>query len=332
MNRSDYQRQKKRQRRISFKKLIYITGGIFTVMLLAAGAYAVYLYQSVEETVNSDMQVQLARDKPETRSAEVDMDNSEPVSFLLLGVDEEGEVAGRTDTIIVVTVNPADESIRMLSLPRDLRIDIPGQDDMEKINHVHAYAGPDGAIESVEDFLDIPIDYFITANMNGFQGMIDALGGITVENSFAFDQNEFTFEEGEVELNGEEALAYARMRDEDPRGDIGRNARQRQIVNQIINEGASFRSVTRVEEILEVLSENIQTNMEFDKMRKLQQNYASARHEQQTLEIVGEGETIDDVWYLVVSDEERERVSQEFRSHLNLDEEPDLASRDDEES
>ncbi|WP_147802795.1 LCP family protein [Alkalicoccus halolimnae] len=300
------------------RKLFYIVGGIFLLFLLAGGGYLFYLYNSVQNTIDSEMHVDLERDKPDGRTAEVDMDNGEPVSFLLMGVDAEESTSGRTDTIMVITVNPAEESMRMLSLPRDTRMELPGR-GQDKVNHAYAYGGADMALEAVEDYFDIPLDYFITVNMSGFQEIVNAVDGVTVDNAFAFQQDEYSFEEGEVHLNGEEALAYARMRKEDPEGDFGRNTRQRQVVNAIINEGAQFSSVTRIGDILDAMGNNVVTNLDFEKMRKLQSNYSDTRHNQETLEINGSGETIDGIWYYSVSDEERSRLSSEFRTHLGLD-------------
>jgi polyisoprenyl-teichoic acid--peptidoglycan teichoic acid transferase len=246
------------------------------------------------------------------------MDNREPLSFLLLGVDAEEAAQGLADTIMVITVNPEDDSMKMVSLPRDLRLTIPGRSNPDKINHSYGYGGPDLIMDTVENYLDIPLDYFVTVNMNGFEEIIDALGGVEVENSFAFEQNEFFFEEGEHELNGEEALAYARMRKEDPDGDIGRNSRQRQIVNSMIEEGAQLSSLGNAQDLLDALGNNVLTNLDFEKMRKLQQNYASARHDQETLELEVENERIDGLWYILVEDEERERISEELKYHLEI--------------
>jgi polyisoprenyl-teichoic acid--peptidoglycan teichoic acid transferase len=300
------------------KKLLYILGTLFLLLLLAGGGYAYYLYDSVQGTIDSEMHVELERDQSEERETELDMDNEDPVSFLLLGVDAEDSKQGLTDTMMVVTVNPARDSMRMVSLPRDTRVEIPGYGE-DKINHAYGLGGADLALDTVEKYLDLPLDYFVTINMEGFEEMVDAVGGVPVENDFAFEQNDIFFPEGDVYLDGERALAYSRMRKEDPDGDLGRNARQRQVVNALIDEGAQLSSVTRAEELLDVLGSNILTNLDFDKMMKLQQHYASARHNQETLEIEGDGERIDGIWYLMVQEEERERISADLREHLELE-------------
>ncbi|MCR6112263.1 LCP family protein [Bacillus sp. A301a_S52] len=301
------------------KKVMIILGSLFLVSLLAVGGYGFYLYKSVQTTVNSSMHTELNREKPDLREFVVNMEAREPVSFLLLGVDAEESTSGRTDTMMVITVNPDDESMRMVSIPRDTLMEIPGLGKQDKVNHAFAFGGPDMAISAIENYLDIPIDYFLTVNMDGFQEMVDALGGVTVQNELDFSQNGHEFNQGELFLNGDQALAYARMRKEDPRGDLGRNERQRQIVNSMIKEGAQLSSITRAESILDALGNNIMTNLTFDNMISLQQNYMSATRNQETLELTGTGDMIDGVWYLIVPEEERIQLSGELRTHLGLE-------------
>ncbi|PYZ92570.1 LytR family transcriptional regulator [Salipaludibacillus keqinensis] len=301
------------------RKALIIIGSVLLLFIVAVGGYGFYLYKSVQSTVNSDMHAGLEREKSEKRELEVDMDDREPVSFLLLGIDAEDSTSGRTDTMMVITVNPEDESMRMVSLPRDTRMEIVGRGVEDKVNHAYAFGGADMAVATVENYFDIPIDYFLTVNMEGFKDMVDAVGGVAVNNSFSFNQSGYEFNEGELFLDGDEALAYARMRQEDSRGDLGRNERQRQIVNGMIREGASLSSITRAESILDAMGSNMLTNLTFDKMIKLQQNYADARHSQETMEMTGDGQRIDGIWYLIVPDEERNRISSELRAHLGVD-------------
>src|SRR5690606_27392907 len=131
---------------------------------------------------------------------------------------------------IVLTVNPNKESIQMVSIPRDTRTEIIGKGFEDKINHAYAFGGMEMAIDTVENFLDIPIDYYVQVNMEGFKDLIDAVGGVTVENDLAFTQDGYHFPEGTITLYGDEALAFVRMRKNDPRGEFGRQLRQRQII------------------------------------------------------------------------------------------------------
>lgn len=302
------------------RKKVLVATFLLILIISGIGGYYVYsIYQAAQETINVTMQENLDRTSSERRVDEVDLDNSPALSFLLLGTDtEEAEQSGRSDTMIVVTVNPDEESMKMLSIPRDTLVNIPGHMEQDKINHAFAYGGSDLAMETVESFLDIPIDYVIRVNMSGFVELVDAVGGVTVENERAFRQDGYHFEEGPVSLDGDKALAFTRMRQGDPEGDLGRNRRQQQVVMGIIDEGASFSSITRVESILEGLGNNIRTNLDFDVISVLMFDYSSARHDLTTLQLEGNGTTIDGIWYLKVDEEERNRLSDALKEHLEI--------------
>jgi polyisoprenyl-teichoic acid--peptidoglycan teichoic acid transferase len=111
----------------------------------------------------------------------------------------------------------------MLSIPRDTRTEIVGKGTIEKINHAYAFGNEEMAMKTVENFLDIPIDYYIKVSMEGFKDIVDAVGGITVNNDLDFTQDGYHFPKGQVNLDGKKALAFTRMRHEDPRGDFGAN-------------------------------------------------------------------------------------------------------------
>jgi LCP family protein required for cell wall assembly len=250
----------------------------------------------------------------------VNVESNEPLSFLITGVDARGENhSGRTDTIIVMTVNPKNQSVKMLSIPRDTRTEIVGRGIQDKINHAHAFGGMSMTIDTVEQFLDIPIDHYVSINMEGFKGLVDAIGGVTVENAFAFTESGHSFNEGQLFLSGDEALAYARMRKKDPRGDFGRNDRQRQIVEAVIQEGAQLGSVTRVGNILGAVGASVRTDLDLDDMWKVQSRYKSARHNVDQIELIGNGTTINGIYYLQIADDEVARVRTELRTHLGLD-------------
>jgi polyisoprenyl-teichoic acid--peptidoglycan teichoic acid transferase len=299
------------------KKFLKILGVILGIILLAGAGYAYYVYSSVKQTV-SEMHDTSEWQGSDKRDSKLNLSN-DPISILILGVDERKGDRGRSDTLIVVTVNPKDNSMYMTSIPRDTRTEIVGKGTKDKINHAYAFGGTTMAIKSVENFLDIPIDYYTKVNMESFKGIVDALGGVTVNNQkFAFNFEGYSFPVGSLNLSGEEALAYSRMRKADPRGDFGRNERQRQVINAIVNEGAQVSSVTKLGDILGVLGDNIKTNMSFDEMKDIQANYKGARKNVQSLEIKGQGGKINGVYYFNVNDEERNRISSVLKEHLEL--------------
>src|SRR5690606_2034932 len=161
----------------------------------------------------------------------------------------------------------------------------------------------------VENFLDIPIDYFVEVNMESFQDIVNAVGGVTVNNPFAFDYEGYSFKKGEIKLNGAEALKYSRMRYDDPRGDFGRQDRQRQIIQAVIKQGANLSTITKVDDILGVLGNNVQTNISFDQMLDIQKNYKDAAGNLQQSQVSGSGTKIDGIYYFIVPEAERDALS-----------------------
>lgn len=300
------------------KKWTLILVSIAAVLLLSAGSYIFLIYHSVKETAQT-MHEPINRQKSEKRLAPIKVEQRDPVSFLLIGVDERANDIGRSDTLIVVTVNPEKKSMKMVSIPRDTRTKIIGKDFDDKINHAYAYGGVEMAIASVEHFLNIPVDYYIKVNMEGFQDLVNAVGGVTIQNPFSFSTDGVNFPKGSISLNGEDALTYARMRYEDPRGDFGRQDRQKQIIKAIIDKGASFSSLTNYEDILNVIGHHVKTNLTFAEMKDFQQNYKAATSTLEQLHITGNGTKLNGIYYLIVPEEKRLEISDLLRDHLGLE-------------
>ncbi|HEY9577020.1 MAG TPA: LCP family protein, partial [Pseudobacillus sp.] len=163
-----------------------------------------------------------------------------------------------------------------------------------------------------------PVDYYVEMNMDGFKELVDAVGGVSVDNTIAFSYEGETFNKGTIHLTGEQALKYTRMRHDDPQGDFGRQARQRQVIQGILDKGASMKSIWKYNDILGALETNMQTNLSVDEMMAIQKHYAGARNNIKQEQLGGAGQKIDGIYYYIVSDEEKERVSSIFKEHLNL--------------
>lgn len=300
------------------KKWLWITLSIIGVLLIGIVSYLYSIYHSVEDAAK-EMYEAPTREKSVKRVETVEFVRKDPISFLIMGVDERENDKGRTDTLIVMTINPEMKSMKMVSIPRDTRTDIIGKGNEDKINHAYAFGGTDMAINTVENFLDIPIDHYVKVNMESFKEIVDTVGGVTVNNPFEFSDGGFTFKKGEIRLNGEQALSYSRMRKKDPRGDFGRQDRQKQIIMGVIQKGASFSSLGKHDDIFEVLGDSVKTNLTFEQMIDIQANYKDARHNLEQLQVKGSGDTIDKIYYYLVPETERLSLSQQLKSHLNLE-------------
>lgn len=296
-----------------------VTGIVLLLMVLGGGAYAYSVYHSLNSAVET-MHEPIKRDKSDKRTEEVKFQERDPFSVLLMGVDERKNDKGRSDTMIVLTVNPDTKSVKMLSIPRDTLTDIVGHGTRDKINHAYAFGGVEMAMDTVEEMLDIPIDYYVQINMEGFEDIVNAVGGITVNNDLSFDAGGYSFPEGQVDLNGKKALAYTRMRYDDPRGDFGRQIRQRQIIQGIISEGASVKSLWKFDDIFDALGSNVKTNIEFKEMVDIQKHYKDASNDIEQIKIeAGSGTRIDNIYYYVIPEEEIARLQNLLKEHLELE-------------
>ncbi|WP_445430195.1 LCP family glycopolymer transferase [Bacillus atrophaeus] len=284
-------------------------------LLLTIGGLSYYsIYRTVAKSVNH-MYEPLHRDS-KSQDAVIGHD---PISILLLGVDERPGDKGRTDSMIVLTINPETKKSTMVSIPRDTRVFMRSKNTDIKINAAYTYEGIEGTVQTVEQFLNIPINYYIKLNMEGFKDIVDAIGGITVNNDFPFTLEGVHIPKGEQHIDGKVALKYARMRKEDPRGDFGRQQRQREIINQIVHEGAQLKSLKNYQGILTSLEKNIQTNLTLDKMIDIQSSYKEAVNNIKQIEVKGDDKKIDNLWYYVVKNETRKDLSKTLRHQLNLE-------------
>jgi polyisoprenyl-teichoic acid--peptidoglycan teichoic acid transferase len=298
-------------------KLLKVTGIVLLVLLIAGGAYGFTVYNSLKTAVDT-MHEPIERKQSEKRPEPVELVEKDPFSVLMLGTDATND-KGRTDTIIVLTVNPTNNSVKMLSIPRDTRTEIIGKGFDDKINHAHAFGGVEMAMETVENFLDIPIDYYMKVNMEGFEDIVNVVGGVTINNAFEFSQDGVQFPKGEITLTGEQALPYVRMRKQDPNGDFGRNTRQRAIIQAVIKEGASVSSLTNFSNIFKALGDNVKTNLTFDQMVDIQKNYKTAGSNIEQMEIKGAGTKINGIYYLQIPQGEQLRVQTELKAQLELE-------------
>jgi polyisoprenyl-teichoic acid--peptidoglycan teichoic acid transferase len=303
----------KKKKRRWLRVLIFSFVFLFTII----GAYAFSVYNSLTDAVDT-MHSPIEREKSEKRTEEVSLKKAQPFSVLLLGVDEREGDRGRSDSIITLTINPEQDSVKMLSIPRDTRTEIIGKGTEDKINHAYAFGGVEMSLATVEHFLDIPIDYVVQINMEGFKDIVNSVGGVTVQNDLDFTYEGTHFPKGELKLTGEKALKYSRMRYEDPRGDFGRQQRQRQIIQGVINEGASLSTLANFGDIFEALGSNVKTNLTFDEMMTIQSKYKSASKTIDQLTLNGQGTKIDGTYYLRIPNEERSRIQSILKEHLEM--------------
>ncbi|MGX1191913.1 LCP family protein [Metabacillus sp. SLBN-84] len=330
MNRQEVKKIKKKKKKSIFKRILFL----FFILFLAVGGYAGYVFYQTYQAANNSYD-DLGRDKSKLRDEAVTISN-DPVSILLLGVEDysSGGKGGRADTLMVATFNPKDQTMKLLSLPRDTRVNIPGKESKRKINSAYSSGGKELTIETVEDFLDIPIDYYATVNFEGFKNIIDIVGGITVDVPFDFEQNSddpkaevLEFKEGPMEMDGRYALAYARMRMADPNNDIGRNERQQQVVKEVINEIVSAGTLLKVDQLTNEVGENVETNMRMSELLGFYKKYNNFNTNKiETVKLEGVGEYIGNAAYWLPDDTSLANTQIELKKHLELETDNDTLS------
>ncbi|MBQ1512220.1 MAG: LCP family protein [Erysipelotrichaceae bacterium] len=227
-----------------------------------------------------------------------DMDRNS-FSVFLAGSDTRSgllSTAGRFDVNMLVTVNPQTKRILIVSIPRDLYVPNPwlGQ-EKDKLTHLGIY-GVGNTMEELEDLFGTEIDNYMIVNFSSFKKIVDSLGGIRIENPYAFEATEagiptgYYFEEGELTLNGDEALAYVRERYTLPDGDFGRNMHQTLVLNAILDKMMSSAVLMKAERLLRDLQGSFLTNVAVKEMYGLirMQLGSSAGWQIETVRLTGE--------------------------------------------
>lgn len=204
---------------------------------------------------------------------------TEPLTLLFMGVDtgtgsRTEDWVGNSDSMLLVTINPKTKKTTMMSLERDILVDLSASDgeltgQQNKLNAAYQEGEKEGAIATIEALMNIQIDHYVMINMQGMIDLVDAVGGITVDNKFDFDisiadqEPEYTaiVPPGKQKVNGEQALVYARMRYQDPHGDYGRQQRQREVIQKIMAKVLSMNSVSRYQKILDAVAKNMRTSV-----------------------------------------------------------------------
>jgi polyisoprenyl-teichoic acid--peptidoglycan teichoic acid transferase len=298
-------RESRINKRKKWKKILFSGFIVFAVLLAVGLGYAYNLYSQVNKAATK-MHEKI--DWVGSGNQKEKIEQKKPLNILLMGVDERAGDKGRSDSLILMQLNPENDSMTMLSIPRDTRVEIAGRGKMDKINHSYAFGGTKMTVETVENFLDLKLDYYIKLNMEALSEIVDALGGITVNNNLTWSdegyyKKGYVYKKGEITLDGPKTLGYVRMRHLDNNGDFGRQARQRQVINAIVDKGASVSSINKIDNILEVLGDRVKTNMTFSEMKDIQKGYIGARKNKKTLELKGSGSKIDGVYYWVPTEE-----------------------------
>ncbi|SHM61657.1 transcriptional attenuator, LytR family [Caldanaerovirga acetigignens] len=241
-----------------------------------------------------------------------------------IGADEEHNHY-RSDTMMVVSVDPVEKKINVLSIPRDTRVRIPGV-GYQKINAAMAYGGPELAVRTVKDFLGVPIHNYVAINYSGFRKIVDAMGGveINIEKRMKYVDKagglNIDLEPGLQVLDGEKAEQFVRFR-QYPEGDLGRIKAQQKFLEAAVKSFFKPSTILRLPQIVKAVQETVRTDIEPSNMMKLANLARQIGQDNVKMYILpGEGRYIGGVSYFLPYETEMRKVVKEvfFGENANV--------------
>ena len=237
----------------------YVLLGTLFIFVLAAVAGAFFAQSSLLDRAKTDHKEELlvAKDK---------------ATIMIMGVDErEGDV-GRSDTLMVATIDPVRNETALLSIPRDTRVAIP-RNGYDKINAAYAYGGEKLTQTTVEDLLGVRIDHYVIINTHAFQKIVDAIGGIDIDVEKRMYYEDpwdddggliIDLRPGRQHMDGKTAVTYVRYRDEE--GDIGRVKRQQKFMRACVDAVTTPAILPRLPGIISSVIDSVKTDLSVRQM------------------------------------------------------------------
>lgn len=224
-------------------------------------------------------------------------------NIVVMGVDERDADQGRSDTLMVVMLDPKTDQVTVLSIPRDTRVRIPGK-GWDKINHAFAFGGHKLTQETVEDFLGVRIHHYVVIDFKGFKSIVDAVDGIDIDvekrmyYEDPYDNLVIDLQPGMQHLTGEQAIHYVRYRDEE--GDIGRVKRQQKFIKALYDKVTSPSNIKNMPQLLKVVSGMVKTDMYSSNITSIAATMKKALAQGlNTQSVPGEPEYIDGISYWI---------------------------------
>lgn len=249
---------------------------IISLVIIAVVSYYIYSIVKFGLTIQKKPSISSSEDKQQVDNPSPDWEGEERVNILLLGGDSRTEQDnGRSDTIMVASIDPVTKKAHLFSILRDTYAEIPGY-GKRKINEAYTYGGPELAMQTVSEFTGLPIHYYFFIDFESFVKLVDAIGGIDYEvekNMYYIDttyKQEFVInlKKGFQHLDGDKALQYVRFR-HDALSDFTRTERQREFLKAVVQKVKSGTTIINLPSILDELAPYIETNMDLGKMLKL---------------------------------------------------------------
>jgi len=302
------------------RKKILLGFGITLAVLIVVGVIAGSIFMSsvmnrMNEAVKADPSIKAALEQE-------DIKPQDPFYMVIMGVDaREGDEVSRSDTLMVARVDPKEKTITLISIPRDTRVDIPGE-YTTKINAAHSLGGPTLVIETVREFTGLPISHYMEIDFNGFKEIVDALGGVQVTvpekivdpKAGDYDPTAYTIHAGPQTLNGAQALTFVRSRNF-PEGDLKRIENQQIFIKALVQQSLALANTPKLPELVNSVANNVSTDMSATELLELAMTMKGMSEDGlMTVSMPGTPETIGGISYIIADKEAfaeiLERVSQ----------------------
>ena len=314
------------------------------VLLLAVigGVVFATVLNNVHQSINK---MQRSADITKARQVSQVIKDGKPFSMLVLGTDTgalKRDRTGLTDSMMLITVNPKTKTTTMMSIPRDIMMSISGAENTfpQKLNAAFPIAGVGASMLTLQNYLNVPIDFYVLVNMGGLEKLIDQVGGVKVASpltctyppeadttpatyKFFKDQEKFEYaKDGKnfktyTTMNGDAALSFSRMRYDDPQGDYGRQLRQRLVLKALLKKSASISTLMNAK-FMASISTNVETDMTYSDIMNLAKKYMPATKNQVSDHMQGVGDMYGGVSYQMVPESEKQRVTNKLRQSLDL--------------
>ncbi|MBT2657258.1 LCP family protein [Bacillus sp. ISL-18] len=253
MNRQIHRKKKKK---FKVRKVLY---WIFALLIGLSG----YIYYQYSQGIKQAQGKSISNETAKQEFNGSKRGNMDKVNILLLGIDTRGEEKSRTDTIMIAQYDPKKQTAKIISLMRDIYVDIPDHKNY-KLNTAYFLGGPELLRQTIEQNFGIDIHYYAVVDFKGFESVVDTLApnGIEMNVQKRMSKNiGVVLHPGLQYLNGKELLGYARFR-YDAQGDFGRVERQQEVLNSLKDRIISVNGVTKLPKLVGTIQPYIDTNLE----------------------------------------------------------------------
>ena len=297
------------------KVVLWILGVVISILLVTIGgiySYGNHLFNKIEKIEIDKSDVGIKDEVEEKLSAYSDS----VINIALFGIDAEDGGVGRSDSIIIATIDTTHKKLKLTSIMRDSYVAIEGHGN-DKLNHAYAFGGPQLAIKTLNENFDLNIDDFVAVNFTTLPKIIDMLGGVTID---------ITSEEvshipgidaaGTYTLTGEQALAYSRIRYASG-GDYVRTDRQRTVLSKVFEKVLSI-NFTQYPSLLSEILPMVQTNLDYSEILNLgnevlKMGVTTLEQERFPRDGYCEGKMIDKIYYLTF---DKENTVQQLHDYI----------------